>query len=363
MFFKTGLVLIGCLLALSFPHFMGNGNLNYSISLKTNNASDTVYSGQIHVYTSILTFPLPNASVKFSIIDTINQIKQLITEGVTDQNGALIIERLPIISNFVGINDLSGFIIDENQLIISNNGTASDHSILIKTKQKIAKQGFIIDINGRLIEPVRLNFNPVLQAYEGNWRGSAFKSGTYVFYTETTNGPIAEKINHVSGLPGENSQAIPHNFSSFPEKKLKESALINSKYEIEVNSEVSEPFKKYVYIYEQSTQDFDFTIEHLPISDARINGVVTINQTILASNAVMSWKSLLSDEEFYTYTDANGLYHKDDVPVTIDNQFTHPEWDRYYLSINIGDSITFKVDPVTVISGELVTKNCNINIL
>jgi hypothetical protein len=299
------------------------------------------------------------------MLDTINQIKQLIKEGVTDQEGELIIDSLPVISNFVGINDLSGFVMDENQIIISNNGTASDHSILIKTKQKIAKQGFIIDINGRFIAPVKLSFNPLLQAYEGNWRGSAFKSGTYVFYAETTIGGIAGKINHISGVPGVANQIDPNNIStnSMKIKNLKESTSIYSKYEIEVNSEHGETFTKSVYIYEQSTYDFDFAIQHLPIPDARINGIVTINRTTLAPNAVMSWKSLLSNEEFITYTNANGFYSKDDIPVAIDSQFTNPEWDRYYLTINIGDTISFKVDPVTVISGELVTKNCNINLL
>ncbi len=365
MFFKMRLTLIGCLLIFSFPRLLVNENLTDPSNLKTENSSDTVYSGQINVNTSILTFPLAYASLKFSIVDTINQITQLITEGATNQEGKLIIERLPLISNFVGIGDFPDFIKMENQLIISNNGNASDHHILLKTNQRLSKQGFIIDINGRLIESINLNFNPVLKAYEGNWRGTNFKSGTYVFYTKTTNGNFSGKISHVSGVPGEQSQVNSRNFSSysFPEKKLKESTLIYSKYEIEVSSEVSEPFKKSVYVYEQTAYDFNFSLEHLPIPDARINGVVTINRTTLAPNAEMIWSSLISNDAFVTYTDVNGYYSKDDIPVAIDDLFTNPETSRYYLTINIGDSITFKVDPVTVISGELVTKDCNINLL
>lgn len=362
MFFKTRLTIIACLILFSFPYLLENGNIKNLLKLKSENTSDTIYSGQISIHASILTFALPNASVKFSIIDSINQITQLILEASTDLNGELIIDRLPIISNFVGINDFSKFQKEENQLIISNNGTASDHSILFKTNLKLSKQGFIIDMNGKLIETINLIFNPILQAYEGIWKGSVHKSGTYIFYAETPKGTIAGKINHVSGLPQISSQ-LSFNSSSLVKQRLKESTLIFSKYKIEVSSEVSEYFQKFVYVYEQTAQGFSFSLDHLPIANARIDGVVTINRTTVAPNAFMLWSSLISDNIFTTFTDANGYYSKDDVIVPIDDLFTNPESSRYYLTINIGDSITFKIDPVTVISGELVTTDCNINIL
>lgn len=362
--FKLRFIIIITFLLLLSTGLMVNGNSTVLKNLKSGNESDTTYSGQITVRTSILEFPLPNATVKFSLVETINQTKLLVKEGLTDQNGELIIDRLPILGNFVGIAEISNFRDRDNLLFISNNGMASDHAILIKHRQKISKAGSIIDMNGRMVATVKLSFNPVLESYEGFWKGSSVKSGTYVFYVETETGTIAGKISHISAIPGMKKQISQGGFkhSSF-NKALKESSLNSSKYEIEIISEVGETLIQNAYIAEQTSYEFNFPIIHIPIPDARIQGVVTINRTTLAPNAVMLWSSLLSSAAFTTYTDANGFYSKDDVPVAIDDQFTNPEWDRYYLTINIGDSITFKVDPVLVFSGELTTKDCNINIL
>jgi len=66
---------------------------------------------------------------------------------------------------------------------------------------------------------------------------------------------------------------------------------------------------------------------------------------------------------FKLTTDLNGNFDKNDVPVPLDGDFTMPETTRYYVTVNIGDSIVFKVDPITVISGKLTSEVFNINIL
>lgn len=340
-----------------------NANAQKLPTLKSTN--DTTYSAQVRIHTSILDFPLPDAEVKFSMIDTINQSKQLIKQGTTNQNGELIIDSLPILKNFVGISELEEPKNQENKIKISNNGTGSAHSILIKSNQKLSKEGLILGMDGRIVANINLFFDPTSLTYQGFWNGEGMKTGVYVFYVQSQNGHVAEKINHFANHPGEQNQIYFDAENQFPSlnRNLKEVTMEKAKYEVEISSEVGETFNQLVYIQEQATHEFDFSINHLPIPNAEIQGVVTINRTIQAPNAVMSWSSLLSNEGFVTYTDTNGFYSKNDIPVAIDGQFTNPEWDRYYLTINIGDTITFKVDPVLVFSGELVTRDFNINIL
>ena len=333
--------------------------------LNIDNTADTVYSGPINIHTSIEEFPLPGATVKFSILDSINQGYLLISEGVTDRNGELIIENLPIITNYVGIQEIPGQYSGKDQLVITNNGTASYHTIIIKSEQEFPKHGFIIDINGKVIESINLIFNPLIQAYEGYWNGTPYKAGTYIFYTEKKNGIVAGKIDHVSNFSGTQGQKYFTGkiSSELNQNRLKESAILNSKYQIKVNSEVGKTFEQFVYIYEQTAHIFNLSIEHLPIANASVEGYVSVNYNTRISGANIFWSNLTSNISFELTTDTNGYFHKDDIPVPIDNDFTNPEKTRYYITVNIGDSIVFKVDPVTVISGELTSENFNINLV
>ena len=326
--------------------------------IKNSNAGDTIYTGQIHVYTSILEFPLPNAQVKFTLVDTISQISSLVFEGSTDANGDLIIDKLPIFNSYVGIENPGHDQIKE--MIITNNGTASDHGIQIKLNLRSAVQGFVLDMQGRIVDEIYMTYNPFTSLHEGRWEASHQKTGTYIFYVQTATQSIAGKINHVSNHP---SQIPNFNLLKSQQNLLKEFNSESSKFNIEVSSEVGEMVEQTIYISENEAKELNFAINHLPIAYARIEGTVTMDRSILAPNAKMEWSCLYSDDSFTIYTDANGFYHKDDVPVPIDDNFTNPEATRYYLTVHIGDSITFKVDPVYLISGELKTENHNINIL
>jgi hypothetical protein len=337
---------------------LGSG-IEKDFMIKNANTSDTIYTGQIQIHTSILEYPLQDAQVKFTLLDTNSQISTLVFEGSTNRNGDLIIEKLPIFDSFVGIADLKNPN-NESLIRITNNGTASDHGIQIKLNLRSPIQGFVIDMQGRVIDEIYMSHNPFTNRHEGSWRASHQNTGTYIFYTQTAIQTIAGKINHVSNYP---SQISNFKHLNSNQNQLKESSSESSKFIIEINSEVGETIEQTVYLSENESQEFNFSINHLPIADARIEGTVTMNQTVLAPNAKMEWSCLSSDDSFTIYTDANGYYHKDDVPIPIDEYFTNPEAARYYLTVHIGDSITFKVDPVYLISGELKTENHNINIL
>ena len=354
-------------LLILFSLVMLNGRMipDEIISLKSTNSSDTLYTGQIITRANIQEFPLPNAHIKFILLDSVSQTSKLIYEGLTDLNGKLIIDSLPIINNYVGIFDL---LIDQNaknQVCISNNGTGSDHRIAINTKPDISKQGNIIDINGRLIEKVKFIFNPINNSLDGFWKGSNVKTGTYICFVETLNGIISGKISHISNHPGTNSNKGQDSFSAqiLANSQFKETTTAYSKYRVEINSDFGEPFDQAIYIYEHTSHEFIFSLEHLPIPNARIQGYVSTNRVNRISGANIFFTNLTSDISFKLTTDSIGNFYKEDVPVPLDGNFTMPENTSYYVTVNIGDSIIFKVDPITVISGELTSEVFNINIL
>ncbi|MBU1011618.1 MAG: hypothetical protein KKG99_01315 [Bacteroidetes bacterium] len=359
------LMLISILLLFSLVMLNGTMIPDEINFLKSASSSDTLYSGQIITRTNIQGFPLPNAEIKFMLLDSVSQTSKLIYNGFTNHNGELLIDSLPIVNNYVGIADL---LIDQNartQVYISNNGTGSDHGIVIKTKLDISKQGNIVDINGKLIEKVKLNFNPINNSFEGHWKGAYVKTGTYIFYVETLTGIISGKISHMSNLPGTNSNKGQASSSAqiLANNQFKEAAIDYAKYKVEINSAVADLFEQAIYIYEHTNHEFNFSLEHLPIPNARIEGYVSTNRVNRIRDANIFFTNLTSAISFKLTTDSIGNFYKNDVPVPLDSDFTMPETTRYYVTVNIGDSIIFKVDPVTVISGELTTEVFNINIL
>ena len=334
------------------------------ISLKSASSSDTLYSGQIVAHAYIQEFPLPNAEIKFTLLDSVNQTSKLIYEGITNYNGELLIDSLPIVNNYVGIVDLLIEQGAKNQVYISNNGTGSDHGIVINSKTEVSKQGNIIDMNGKLIEKITLVFNPFNITYEGFWKAAQVKTGTYFFYVETLDGTISGKISHISNHPTtfSNGQAYFNKPISVA-NELKEAATDYAKYKVEINSAFGEPFEQAIYIYEHTNHEFNFSLEHLPIPNARIQGYVSINWVNRISGANIFFTNLTSDISFELITDSTGNFYKENVLVPLDGYFTMPENTRYYVTVNIGDSIIFKVDLITVISGELTSEVFNINIL
>lgn len=354
-------------LLLFFSLAMLNGTMipDEISSLKSVSSSDTLYSGQIITRANIQGFPLPNAEIKFNLLDSVSQTSKLIHEGFTNHNGELLIDSLPIVNNYVGIDD---FVIDQNlknQVYISNNGTGSDHGIVINTKLDISKQGNIIDMNGKLIEKVKFIFNPLNNSVEGYWNGASVKTGTYIFYVETLSGIISGKISHLSNHAGTNSNKGQPFFSiqNSAINQFKEAAIDYAKYKLEIYSSFAEPFEQAIYIYEHINHEFNFSLEHLPIPHARIEGYVSTNRVNRIGGANILFTNLTSNLSFELTTDSTGNFYKGDVSVPLDGDFTMPETTRYYVTVNIGDSIIFKVDPVTVISGELTTEVFNINIL
>ncbi len=347
------------LFILSFHFVSVSGEeMEKTFLMKDANSSDTIYTGQITIQTSISNFPLADAQVKFTLIDSINQNSTIVFEGLTDANGYLMIDKLPIFESYVGIDGLN--LTSKQKISITNNGTASDHGIRISLNTQNPVQAYILDIQGKVVDQIYMTFNPFTILHEGIWEAQHQKTGTYIFYAQTNSGSLAAKINHMSNLPG----IISNSKNTFSNSYfLKESTTEDAKFRVEILSEVNEPFEQFVYLSENESKDFHFSLTHIPIADARIEGTVTMNQSILAPNAKMTWSNLFSDDEFVIYTDANGFYSKDDVPVPLDENFTNPEFTRYYLTVNIGDSITFKVDPVLLYSGELKTQNHNINLL
>ncbi|PKP31035.1 MAG: hypothetical protein CVU00_13095 [Bacteroidetes bacterium HGW-Bacteroidetes-17] len=361
----TTLMLFYLLLFCSLAMLNGTMIPDEIYSIKSASSPDTLYSGQIITRAHIQGFPLQNAEIKFNLLDSINQTSKLIHEGFTNHNGELLIDSLPIVNNYVGID---AFLIDQNaksQVYISNNGTGSDHGIVIHTKLDISKQGNIIDMNGKLIEKIKFIFNPLNNSVEGYWKGASVKTGIYICYVETLSGIISGKISHVSNHLGTNSNK-GQAFSStqnLANNQLKEAATDHSKYKLEIYSAVAEPFEQAIYIYEHTNHEFNFSLEHLPIPYARIEGYVSTNRVNRIGGANILFTNLTSNLSFELTTDSIGNFYKVDVSVPLDGDFTMPETTRYYVTVNIGDSIIFKVDPVTVISGELTTEVFNINIL
>lgn len=331
-------------------------------SLKEIDATNTVYSGQINMKMLIQEFSLPNAQINFYHQDTINNIETLVYQGLTDINGELNFDSLDLNSSYVAIEEFGQAYL-KNRIIVTNNGTAASHFIQFSNTDNTAGKGFIINLQGQLITMLDVNYNPSTQMNECTWNGTNTVNGIYIFYSILDNQTVSAKINHQSNYNGFSSQpyssGIVLNQFVAP---LKSSELDVFKFRIEVISAVSVPFNKIVYIEENNTYDFEFSLEHIPILPAAIDGYITINQITFVSGATMFWENLYNNHSFTISTDTNGYYNKHDVDVPLDPDFTFPEKTRYYITVTIDTNTIFKIDPHTVVSGQLTSRNFNINL-
>ena len=171
----------------------------FSISVSAQ-IPDTVYSKTVVSTVNLDGEAVEGANISYILLDSINNTQALIREAITNSGGQDIVDSLPVLKHYTGIKDLKPDTYE--YLIITNNGTGSDHLIRFRTNaQTVSSDAYIMNMQGQQIAVLPLEFNAAYNTYDAVWKGENEKDGIYIFYAKTTEGIIASKIIHQENVP------------------------------------------------------------------------------------------------------------------------------------------------------------------
>ncbi len=311
---------------------------------------DTVYSDTVTSNVLLDGQAFQGANISYALIDTINSTELLIREATTNESGQDIVDSLPVLKHFVGIKA-----IDKKAykgLVITSNGTGSDHLIRFTSDAEVNQEGYIYNVLGQRITSIPIQYNPATKTYDAAWRGQEKKDGIYLFQARTTDGDVASKIKHLKDSPGDiDYGATPKEGTEKSTPELKEDGLAASPYKINITHEGLEDFIDTVMVNEGQYEDFFFNVNAVQYADGNIQGLVRFQENGQAVGfAHVEYKRFLDQTTtFDTTANQNGGYMLT-VPVFYEPQ--NPG-ETKYLVVLTPTSIPFveKTDTVLVVPG------------
>jgi len=320
---------------------------------------DTVYSNRVISTVFLDGFAYPGAQIKYTLLDTVNNTQELIRIAETDINGEDIVDSLPVLKHYTGI-DLRSEIAKD--VIITNSGQGSDHFIRIKilsnlSTNTVSKEMFITNIFGQTVAVLPLTFNPAAETYDAEWHGQQVKTGIYTLSTKTNKGLIAKNFMHINNSTGViNYDAGVYNSNSNEDnsKSIREvvDELAASKYAIAITNDNLEDLLDTVLVKEDTYHDFYFNVTGTQYADGNVQGWIYYEDLSGEPNSAdVEYKRLLDQTEIFTTTATNG-YYQIDVPVVYEED--NPGQTKYIvtLSENGGDPFQTEIDTVLVSPGD-----------
>ena len=340
--------------------FVNNSSVEASkptISLKETNAKtlvipDTVYSDKVHSNVLLNGHGVEGANISYTLVDTVNNTQELIREAITNVNGQDIVDSLPVLKHYVGIDEIKPDAY--SGMVITNNGTGSDHLIRFSTNAKsVSKEAQIINMLGQIVNKIPLKYNPSSETYDAIWNGQSEIDGTYVFQAQTTNGSVASKIAHVAHSPSliDNSAPIKINnqeTNNFKNGLGDEDA--KSKYAINISHESLEDYIDTVLVQENSFHDFFFNATGIQYENGNIFGNIFFTQGGNSpTNANVEYKQYNNQSNSFNTTAPNGTYNLQ-VPVVYEP--LNPGQTKYIITLTEnGDPFETFADTVLVSPG------------
>ncbi|RLD37656.1 MAG: hypothetical protein DRI83_03595, partial [Bacteroidetes bacterium] len=321
-----------------------------SISSAFAQQADTVYTDTVTSQVILDGQPLPDATIAYTLMDTVHGTSSLIREALTDELGQDVVDSLPVLKHSVGIKPINNNAY--TGLVITNNGTGSDHLIRFTSDaQQVAEEGYIINLLGQKITSFPINYNSATKTYDAVWRGQNVKEGMYVFHIPTSDGPVAKKIGHVENRPS------VIDYGATPEEKddgLKSLEAVTdlaiSKYAINITKEGLENFIDTVWVHEDTPHDFFFNVTGVQYDDGTANGWIEFTAGGTPTNANVEYKRLLNQSEIFNTTAPDGFYQ---IVVPVVYEPLNPGETKYIVTISQnGDPFITKIDTVLVASGD-----------
>jgi predicted nucleic acid-binding Zn-ribbon protein len=313
---------------------------------------DTVYSDAVTSYVLVDGQPVPEATISYTLMDTVNETELLVREALTNELGEDNADSLPVLRFPVGITTAAGQKAYEN-LIITNNGMGSVHYFSFTSEAKeVAKEGYIVSLPGQKITTLPIKYNTTTKTYNAVWYGQNVQDGIYLFHVPTSNGPVADKIKHIEGRPGHidygaEPKEKAENESLRSAEETKELAV--SKYAINITKEGLEDFVDTVWVQENTPHDFFFNVNEIQYDDAIVNGWIDFTTGGSPTSADVEYKRLLNQSETYTTVATDG-YYQIDVPVVYEPQ--NPGQTKYIVTISANeDPFITEIDTVLVAPG------------
>lgn len=320
--------------------------------MQTPTIPDTVYSDMVTSNVKLNNQPFEGAQISYTLLDTVNNTQLLIREAITNANGQDIIDSLPVLKHYDGI-DLHP--LAYNDLIITNNGIGSDHLIRFKTDAKsVNKEASIYNIAGQQIAIVPVIYNGITETYDIVWHGQDQNKGIYLFATTTSNGIVSEKILHEKNKPSDIDFNAGTTNNSEQEDGLKSTRNITddlavSKYAIAITNNNLETLLDTVLVKENSFHNFVFNVNSVQYDDANVSGELFFTVGGQPTNANVEYKRLLNQSQKFNTTAPNGNYQID-VPVVYEQQ--NPGQTKYIVTLTEnGDPFLTEVDTVLVSPG------------
>ena len=235
--------------------------------INTMSNPDTVFSETVNSTILLDNIGYPDVTIKYTLVDTLTGNQQLVNESMSDINGETTIDKLPVLKDYVGVEEI------ENpkafdKLVVTNNGTGSNHLIRFTSEaETVSKEGYIINLTGKTVATIPIKFNAKTETYDLVWDGSSSKSETYIFHTKTTNGIVSSKISNVKN--GNNSLDLSNTIlgkNNSYEDNLKsteavQDGLAASRYKVNITHENLEDFVTSVLIKENTYHNFTFNVE------------------------------------------------------------------------------------------------------
>jgi len=318
---------------------------------------DTVYSEKVTSTVLLNNIPFEGgAQISYTLLDTINNTQELIREAITNANGQDLIDSLPVLKHYTGI-DLRPEIAKD--MIITNSGQGSDHLIRFQIPnylgtQTVSKEAYITNIIGQTVAILPLTFNPATETYDAEWHGEQLNTGVYSFFTKTEKGIIAKKFMHEKNKPRQINYNEGINNTNSEDNGFKTTRevtddLAASKYAIEITNENLETLLDTVLVKENTFHNFLFNVNSIPYDNANVIGEIFFTEGGQPSDANVEYKRLLNQSEIFTTTAPNGEYQIE-VPVVYEQQ--NPGQTKYIVTLTEnGDPFQTEIDTVLVTPG------------
>ncbi len=297
---------------------------------------DTVYTRQVTSNVLREGEPVAGANIKYTLIDTVNDTQKLVREAFTDELGQDIADSLPVLKHYTGLQPFTKQT-NRNNLLITNNGTGSNHLIRFKTDAKdVSQEAYITNMLGQEIAKILVRFNPSTKTYDAVWNGEHVDQGVYLFHAKTGNKSLAGKIVHVEGRPtttdfsAELKETSQEKNKSF--KSVTEGDLGVSKYAINITHESLEDFVDTVWLQEDTQHEFFFNANTVQYEDGNIQAIVRFEENGgMVGFAHAKYKQLLDPSQIFEATANQSGAYVLTVPVVY--EATNPGQTRYEVTL------------------------------
>lgn len=322
---------------------------------KTLTIPDTVYSDTVKSNVILNGNAVQGAHISYTLIDTVNNTQLLIREAITNAAGQDIVDSLPVLKHYTGIGDIKPDAY--TGMVITNNGTGSNHLIRFSTDAKsVSKEGHIINMLGQQITTIHVKYNSNTQTYDAVWKGEKIDKGMYIFHTASTNGAIATKIDHEENIPSSinygakiKKQEPQEEENSNKSIKATEELAV-SKYAIAITHESLEDLLDTVHVQENTMHDFFFNAVGIQYSDGNIFGNIFFTEGGNSpTNANVEYKQFNNQSNVFNTTAPSGMYNLQ-VPVVYEP--LNPGQTKYIITLTEnGDPFETLTDTLLVSPG------------